>query len=74
MIEKVDPESRGINQVVEHWLTWQDDYEKTSRIENEWNAHNLKRMGRQVTGRSGFCGKTPTADMTTDTCSTIYRV
>ncbi len=44
MIEKVDPEARGINQVVEHWLTWQDDYEKTSRIENEWNAHNLARM------------------------------
>lgn len=44
MIEKVDPESRGINQVVEHWLTWQDDYEKSSRIENEWNAHNLARM------------------------------
>lgn len=44
MIEKVDPEARGINQVVEHWLTWQDDYEKTSRIENAWNAHNLARM------------------------------
>lgn len=44
MIEKVNPEARGINQVVEHWLTWQDDYEKSSRIENEWNAHNLARM------------------------------
>ena len=44
MIDKVDPEARGINQVVEHWLTWQDDYEKTSRIENEWNVHNLARM------------------------------
>ena len=44
MIKKVDPAARGINQVVEHWLTWQDDYEKTSRIENEWNAHNLARM------------------------------
>jgi len=44
MIEKVNPEARGINQVVEHWLTWQDDYEKTSRIENEWNARNLARM------------------------------
>ncbi len=44
MIEKVDPDHRGINQVVEHWLTWQDDYATTSRIENEWNAHNLARM------------------------------
>ncbi|GHU30505.1 sugar phosphate isomerase [Betaproteobacteria bacterium] len=48
MIGKVDPEARGINQVVEHWLTWQDDYEKTARIENEWNAHNLERMRRSV--------------------------
>lgn len=44
MIEKVNPEARGINQVVEHWLTWQDDYEKTRSIENEWNARNLARM------------------------------
>jgi sugar phosphate isomerase/epimerase len=46
MIGKVDPEARGINQVVEHWLTWQDDYEKTVRIENEWTARNLERMCR----------------------------
>jgi sugar phosphate isomerase/epimerase len=44
MIDKVRPGSRGINQIVEHWLTWQDSYEKTSRIEDEWNAHNLARM------------------------------
>ena len=44
MISKVNPEARGINQVVEPWLTWQDDYEQTRRIENEWNAHNLARM------------------------------
>lgn len=44
MISKVNPEARGINQIVEHWLTWQDDYEKSSRIENEWNVHNLARM------------------------------
>jgi sugar phosphate isomerase/epimerase len=48
MIEKVDPEARGINQVVEHWLTWQDDYEKTARIENEWNVRNLERMRRSI--------------------------
>ena len=44
MIEKVDPEARGINQVVEHWLTWQEDYATTVRLENAWNAHNLARM------------------------------
>ena len=41
---KVDPAARGINQIVEHWLTWQDDYERTARTENAWNAHNLERM------------------------------
>lgn len=44
MIEKLRPETRGINQVVEHWLTWQEDFETTARIENEWNASNLARM------------------------------
>ena len=44
MIGKVDPAARGINQIVEHWLTWQDDYERTARTENAWNAHNLERM------------------------------
>jgi sugar phosphate isomerase/epimerase len=44
MIEKIDPEARGINQVVEHWLTWQEDYEKTVCVENAWNAHNLACM------------------------------
>ena len=44
MIEKVDPEARGVNQVVEHWLTWQEDYATTVRLENAWNAHNLARM------------------------------
>ena len=47
MIEKVNPEARGINSVVEHWLTWQDDFAKTRRIENEWNVHNLARMCRR---------------------------
>jgi sugar phosphate isomerase/epimerase len=47
MIEKVDPAARGINQVVEHWLTWQGDYERTARVENAWNAGNLERMRRK---------------------------
>lgn len=44
MIEKLRPAERGINQIVEHWLTWQEDYEKTARLENAWNAHNLATM------------------------------
>ncbi len=47
MIDKVNPEARGINRIVEHWLTWQDDYAKTRHLENEWNAHNLARMRRR---------------------------
>ncbi|MDR0441110.1 MAG: sugar phosphate isomerase/epimerase [Candidatus Accumulibacter sp.] len=46
MIEKVDPAARGINQVIEHWLTWQGDYERSARAENAWNVHNLERMRR----------------------------
>ena len=44
MIAKVEPEARGINQIVEHWLTWRDGFEETRRLENAWNAHNLARM------------------------------
>ena len=44
MIEKVNPDARGVNRIVEHWLTWRDDFDATSRLENEWNARNLARM------------------------------
>ena len=37
----VRPEERGINRVIEHWLPWQGDFETTSRLENDWNDHNL---------------------------------
>jgi sugar phosphate isomerase/epimerase len=51
MLEKVDPVSRGINQVVEHWLPWQDDYAKTVQAENAWSAHNLERMRNSMRPR-----------------------
>lgn len=44
MIAKVDPDARGINRIVEHWLTWRENFEQTSRLENEWNARNLAYM------------------------------
>lgn len=37
----VDPEARGINRIIEHWLPWQDSYETTRRIEDAWNTANL---------------------------------
>jgi sugar phosphate isomerase/epimerase len=39
MIAVVDPQSRGINQIVEHWLPWQHDAESTCRIEAQWTQH-----------------------------------
>ncbi len=44
LTDKVDPDARGINRIVEHWLTWRDTYEETCRVENEWNARNLHYM------------------------------
>lgn len=46
MIRKVNPEARGINRVLEHWLTWQDTFEQTREMENEWNARNLDYIRR----------------------------
>ena len=44
MIKVVRPESRGINRVIEHWLTWQETFEQTVEIENRWNRDNLDYM------------------------------
>ena len=48
LMKKVDPEARGINRVVEHWLTWQDNFAETQRIENLWNVNNLAYLKRHV--------------------------
>ncbi|MEO8410912.1 MAG: TIM barrel protein [Propionivibrio sp.] len=44
LIKKVDPDARGINRIVEHWLTWQETYDKTAETENLWNRNNLAFM------------------------------
>jgi hypothetical protein len=41
MIDVVQPEQRGINQIIEHWLPWQGDSATTIRTEDEWTLHNL---------------------------------
>ncbi len=46
MMKAVNPEARGINRVIEHWLPWQDSFEVTSRLENLWNANNLAYLKR----------------------------
>ncbi|MCB1251969.1 MAG: sugar phosphate isomerase/epimerase [Austwickia sp.] len=41
MISAVQPEQRGINQIVEHWLVWQGDSATTCALEDDWTRHNL---------------------------------
>ena len=41
MVAVVDPASRGINQIVEHWLPWQDDAETTCLFEAQWTQHSV---------------------------------
>lgn len=38
----IEPQIRGINQIIEHWLPWQGDGESTCRIEAAWTEHNMK--------------------------------
>lgn len=45
----VDPDARGINQIVEHWLPWQGDFDETARLEAEWTALTLEGL-RAVAG------------------------
>lgn len=41
LIKQVNPEPRGINQIIEHWLPWQTNAVTTCRLENQWTRHNL---------------------------------
>ena len=41
MAGKLQPKERNINQIVEHWLPWQDSEEETIRRENQWTQQSL---------------------------------
>ncbi len=41
MVAVVDPASRGINQIVEHWLPRQQDDESTCLLETQWTQHSV---------------------------------
>lgn len=41
MIACVNPVGRGINQIVEHWLPWQQNAEKTCQREVEWTRRTV---------------------------------
>jgi sugar phosphate isomerase/epimerase len=40
----VDPDARGINQIVEHWLPWQGSFDQTAALEHAWTVSSLKTM------------------------------
>lgn len=41
LLGAVNPRDRGINEIVEHWLPWQDDAATTIRTEREWTRTTL---------------------------------
>lgn len=41
LLAAVQPRELGINEIVEHWLPWQDDAETTIRTEREWTRTAL---------------------------------
>lgn len=41
LVDTVQPASRGITRIIEHWLPWQEDFATTVALENAWNSHNL---------------------------------
>lgn len=40
--QHLQPHTRGINQIIEHWLPWQGDGESTCRTEAAWTEHNMR--------------------------------
>ncbi|MFJ9424819.1 sugar phosphate isomerase/epimerase family protein [Streptomyces sp. NPDC101249] len=40
---------RGVNQIVEHWLPWQDDgFDTTARLEHQWTQHSIDTLLRSA--------------------------
>jgi L-ribulose-5-phosphate 3-epimerase UlaE len=42
LLETVGPRERGVNEIVEHWLSWQEDAETTIRTEREWTRRTIE--------------------------------
>ncbi|MDQ1033851.1 sugar phosphate isomerase/epimerase [Streptomyces sp. V3I8] len=41
------PDADGINQIVEHWLPWQDEgFDATARLEHQWTQHSIDTLLR----------------------------
>jgi 3-oxoisoapionate decarboxylase len=41
MVRTIRPKERNINQIVEHWLPWQDSEDATIRLENQWTQQSI---------------------------------
>ncbi|WP_326686257.1 MULTISPECIES: TIM barrel protein [unclassified Streptomyces] len=53
MTAAVRPHERGINQIVEHWLPWQDDgFDTTARLEDQWTRHSISTLSSNTLLRS----------------------
>ncbi len=44
LLATVRPRERGVNEIVEHWLPWQDDAATTIRTEREWTRITLEHL------------------------------
>ncbi len=57
LFDRVRPDERGINTIIEHWLVWQGDSATTCRIEDAWTLHNLQVLrDRQARSKRGATG------------------
>ena len=52
LLDTVDPEGRGLSQIVEHWLPWQGDSATTIQLERQWTAANLTYLNTLSSPRS----------------------
>ncbi|MEV7090985.1 sugar phosphate isomerase/epimerase family protein [Streptomyces sp. NPDC093085] len=47
LVATVRPDERNLNQIVEHWLPWQDGgFETTARTEDQWTRHCITTLQR----------------------------
>lgn len=42
LIRTVEPDRRGINRIVEHWVPWQGDLAATVALEDDWTSRNIR--------------------------------
>ncbi|HCW98580.1 MAG TPA: sugar phosphate isomerase [Pantoea sp.] len=42
LIASVRPAEKGINQIIEHWLPWQESAERTCQLEDQWTRRCVK--------------------------------